>query len=979
MPRGPLNPLVRHIRKLVGTPTTAELTDAELLRRFAREQDETAFALLVERHERLVWSVCRRLLAQAEDVEDAFQATLLVLARKAGSIRKGRSVASWLYGVAFRTALKTRTTLARRQKHEQQAEVRSPQGPVSEAAVRELQAILDEEVQRLPEKFRAPFVLCCLESKSKGEAAAELGWPEGSVSGRVAEARKRLQRRLARRGITLAAALCALALGEGVASAAGLATLTLGAVKAALTFAAGKSVPAGVVSARAITIAKAVLWTEALGRLKLVFALVLLLSLAGGGAGAWFHRAGGEPRQAAGEGGRPDDPAAIENLLPKPDSQGQLAGAAAPGPDAADNLTYTGQVLDADRRPRAGAVVSLVGTPKLSAIELGRGEISHRVLAEAHADAEGRFNLSVPRATALAHARLSVVAAGDGDGPAWYNPVGNTAQQFVPPLQLQRSHTVRGRLVDAQGQPAAGVELRILGLTKSGTNAVSGAQPVTLAFPGPGEGGTGLPTAVHTDAAGAFEVRGVGPSCEVQLLVRDDRFPPQLLELTTQTGDHTDAGTLHLAPLRTLEGLVVSHETGLPLTKVQVVAVANGEKPAGFLSNRADAWTDDQGRFRLHPFPGDSLGLLAYPPAGEPYLVGLQPVPWPDDNPRNVTLTLWPGVYVRGRVTEEGSGKPVAGATVRFQPRTVGHPILSRLRASETTIAWQFSDTVSGPDGTFQLAALPGLGHLLVKGPSPDYLHVETTTGYLMAAAPGGSPYHPDGMVPLNVTPESGPREVPVVLRRGVPVKGQVVGPDGQPVPLANIISPTYVPGPDFRYDANYQGVLLHAENGRFELPGFDPARPVPVLFTDPYRRLGARVEVAGGEQPTVRLVPCRSTVVRFVDSEGQPAVGANVTLEVVVHPRGALVNAKTNTLSFGYTVPAGMLINGRCATFGGAPGKMKFSGLIPGATYLILADEGQGKIPKWVAKKEFTVKPDEDPQLPDIVVQKPSAQSQPQ
>jgi RNA polymerase sigma factor (sigma-70 family) len=974
MPRGPLNPLVRHIHKLVGTPATPELTDAELLRRFAREQDEGAFALLVERHGRLVWAVCRRLLMHEQDAEDAFQATLLVLARKAGSIRKSRSVASWLYGVAYRTSLKTRTTIARRQKHEQKAEVRPTQGPVSEAAVRELQAILDEEVQRLPEKFRAPFVLCCLESKSKGEAASELGWPEGSVSGRVAEARKRLQRRLARRGITLAAALCALAVGES-ATAASPAALALGAVTAALAFASRKALPVGAVSARAVTIAEAVLWTEALGRLKLVFAMVLLFGLVGSGAGAWLHRAALDARRAAPEAGRADDRAVVENLLPRPASEAKPA-AAAPGQDPADTLTYTGQVLDADRRPRVGAVVSLVGSRKLSTIEQGREDMSRRVLTETRTDAEGRFTLAVPRATALAHGRLTVVAAGEGDGPTWYDPVGSAAQQNVPPLQLQRGHTVRGRLVDAQGHAAAGVELRVLGLTKDGTSAVSGAQPVALAFPDPGERAGPLPTLVHTDAEGAFEVAGVSSSCEVQLLVRDDRFAPQLLELSTQAGDHTDAGTFRLAPLRTLEGIVVSHETGLPLTRVQVVAVTKTEeakKAKGFLSTRADAWTDDQGKFRLHPFPGASVGLLTYPPVGEPYLVGWHEIAWPDDSPRNATVTLWPGVYVRGRVTEEGSGKPVAGATIRFQPRTVGHPILSRLRMSETHIAYQYSDTASGPDGTFQLAALPGLGHLLVKGPSPDYLHTETTTGFLMAAQPGGSPYYPDGMVPLNVTPGSDPREVAVVLRRGVTVKGQVVGPDGQPVPWANILCPTHVPGSDFFFDVTHQGLLLHAENGRFELPGCDPGRPVPVLFTDPYRQLGARVEVAGGEQPLVRLVPCRSTVVRFVDNEGKPAVGFTVTLDVVVHPGGAQVNAKTNTLYPGYTVPGGMLINSPYARFGGAPGTVKFFGLIPGATYLLQANEGRGM----VVKKEFTVKADEDPQLPDIVVQPQPAQLQ--
>src|SRR5262249_60209696 len=131
-------------------------------------------------------------------------------------------------------------------------------------------------------------------------------------------------------------------------------------------------------------------------------------------------------------------------------------------------------------------------------------------------------------------------------------------------------------------------------------------------------------------------------------------------------------------PRRTLEGVVVNHETGLPLAKVQVLAVSKEGTQTPLVSNRVDAWTDDQGRFRLHPFPGESVGLLAYPAAGEPYLPGVPAVPWPDDNPRNVTVTLWPGVLLQGRVTEEGSGKPVAGGTGRVHPRTVGPPSLVR-------------------------------------------------------------------------------------------------------------------------------------------------------------------------------------------------------------------------------------------------------------------------------------------------------------
>jgi RNA polymerase sigma factor (sigma-70 family) len=200
------------------------------------------------------------------------------LVRKAASIRKSDSVASWLYGVAYRTAMNAKKIETRRHQRERQARSRSPEQPVAEAALRELQALLDEEVQRLPQKYRAPFVLCCLEGKSKAEAAQELGWKHGTVSGRLAQARQRLQQRLTRRGVTLTAALCATGIFQDSVKAA----VPEAVIRAVLSFAAGR---AGTVSASAAALAEGVLKAMLATKLKLGALLLFALGTLATGVG----------------------------------------------------------------------------------------------------------------------------------------------------------------------------------------------------------------------------------------------------------------------------------------------------------------------------------------------------------------------------------------------------------------------------------------------------------------------------------------------------------------------------------------------------------------------------------------------------------------------------------------------------------------------------------------------------------------------
>jgi RNA polymerase sigma-70 factor (ECF subfamily) len=282
MAAGPLGSVMRYIRRVADPTDVAEPTDGFLLERFASGQEEDAFAVLVRRHGGMVFGVCRRVLNDTHDAEDAFQATFLVLARKAASIAHRESVGSWLHGVAYRTALKARDSAARRRARERQTRPMSDSDPFMEVAWRELRPILDAELDRLPEKYRAPVVLCYLEGKTNEEAAMQLGWTKGTVSGRLARARDLLRRRLTRRGLALSAGLLATAL-SARASATVPTVLSDATLQSALQIAAGKAVAVGAVSAQAAALSEGVLRTMFLTKLKMVAALVLVVSLTGAG------------------------------------------------------------------------------------------------------------------------------------------------------------------------------------------------------------------------------------------------------------------------------------------------------------------------------------------------------------------------------------------------------------------------------------------------------------------------------------------------------------------------------------------------------------------------------------------------------------------------------------------------------------------------------------------------------------------------
>jgi RNA polymerase sigma-70 factor (ECF subfamily) len=282
-----LNPVLDELRRQVLLRDGAGLTDGQLLESFVGQRDEAAFEALVRRHGPMVLGVCRRVLRHHHDAEDACQATFLVLARKASSVRPRERVARWLHGVAYRTALKARGIIARRRVRERQvAAMPEPAAAEPDACWRDLRPLLDRELSRLPDKYRVPIVLCDLEGKAGKEAARQLGWPEGTVASRLSRGRVLLARRLTRHGLVLSGGSLAAVLSGQAASAGVPASLVSATARAAGCLAAGQTMTTGLVSAEVAALTEGVLNAMFLTKLKTGVALVLAAGILSAGLGA---------------------------------------------------------------------------------------------------------------------------------------------------------------------------------------------------------------------------------------------------------------------------------------------------------------------------------------------------------------------------------------------------------------------------------------------------------------------------------------------------------------------------------------------------------------------------------------------------------------------------------------------------------------------------------------------------------------------
>jgi RNA polymerase sigma factor (sigma-70 family) len=284
------------------------MTDGELLARFLSSRDKNPLAALVRRHAPMVWGVCRRLLHNHHDAEDAFQATFLVLVRKAAGVPR-QAVANWLYGVARQTAVRLRATMAKQGRRETQV-VTMPEPTVAEIRDADWHSVLDEELSRLPDHSRHVIVLCDLEGMTRKEAARQLGIPEGSVASRLARARVLLAKQLTRRGVVFAGGSVAAVLAAGSASASAPPALVASTIEAANLVATGRT--AGVVSAKVAALTEGVVKAMFVTRIKSVLAVMLVVAALAGAVGVLYQT------QAADQPNGNDGPPAAKQGGEKP-------------------------------------------------------------------------------------------------------------------------------------------------------------------------------------------------------------------------------------------------------------------------------------------------------------------------------------------------------------------------------------------------------------------------------------------------------------------------------------------------------------------------------------------------------------------------------------------------------------------------------------------------------------------------------------
>ena len=666
-------------------------SDRDLLRRFARHKDEAAFADLVKRHGAMVLAVCQRVLGNPADAEDACQATFLVLARKAGSARWQSSIAGWLYATARQVALNARTARSRRAKHEGQAARIAPANPLSAITGEELLAVLDEELDRLPPRYRDSLVLCYLQGLTRDEAAIRLGVPLATLKRRLERGRKRLGDSLARRGVSLGAGLLACA----TASRAG-------------------AVPGRVVNA--------VLASSRAPVPKSISDLIRGIAVNGAGIKAILLTVGVIGAAMLGIGAVSplgSEQASERPVAKKADANGKQPTAKVAPPAV---RTYSGQVVGPEGKPVKGATVFAFETA--GAPDLPRPRDPETVRATA--DGDGKFRITLPAGKRFMG---SLFATAEGFG---VERIALSERTDDLKIALVLDNPITGRVMTTEGKPVAGARLKIYRIADDGAElddllnrlkAWGHHEPLIrrsmpVGFPE-------LGTSTISGKDGGFRLNGGGQERVMYVEMQADGFASDQIVVGNRPKfdpkPYNDAANKRAAEMRArpptradrlygpsvdfivepekpIRGIVKDAETGKPRVGVQVNLIWT-DPPRLHIS----ATTDAKGQFELRGVRKAASYTVAVDSDPESRHVGV--LVRVDDTagyePITADIQVKKGVLITGKVIDAATKKPLHGlaaAAVLSDNKFIEkYPNISSAPIG-----------TSGKDGTFRIVTIPG-------------------------------------------------------------------------------------------------------------------------------------------------------------------------------------------------------------------------------------------------------------------------------
>jgi RNA polymerase sigma factor (sigma-70 family) len=925
-----LGAALRRINHLFADGVVTGLSDAHLLERFAAGQDASAFEVLVARHGPMVLSVCRGILKDPNDAEDAFQATFLILVKKSGTIRGRVALGPWLYRVAYRVALRANAASARRRECERRAgQMAAANCTTGPAGPDETLQTLHEEIARLPEKLRRAVLLCDLQRLPRARAADELRLSESTVQRRLNEGRQRLKARMIRRGLAHEGGLMgAVFLRE--AQSAVPAAWSQAAVGAAMAV-ANHTTTAGAVSAAAKGLAQEVLTTMLRQKITIVSTALLAAGLIAWGASATFISPGEEPAKKAAAS---RDPSSRRN---------PATPALAPGPDPIAQGAVRGRVLGPDGRPVPGA--KLYVTP-------ATGYLMKPYPAPecATTGADGRFAFTPPEPKYPGQT-TRVTAAATGYGPGWVNVAPDDTRDDLTLRLVPDDVPITGRIIGLEGKPVPGASVQVLQINSAPDEgldrwlaAARAGKGLTLQLEHEYLGRETIapsPT-VTTDAEGRFRLTGIGRNRLVLAQLDGPTIVSEYLHILTRPGEsvvvtehegdrqygepritttyHGAAFEHAAAPCKPIVGVVRDPDTKKPMGGVMIRSYTLATRP-NHMRDIVRTTTDAEGRFRLTGMPrGRGNRIMAVPGGDRPYPARSLDVPdSPGLDPVTVDIELRRGLWIEGRITDKVTGQPVR-SSVEFlsmytNPNLRDYP---GYHGAGSLMEGVFTKA----DGSFRVVGVPGPGiigvhrngHYLTSDEREDEYGVEQRS---VNTAPYAITHPVNYSALARIDPPKGADSVTrdVTLDPGWTITGVVLGPDGQPLAGA------------------FGMGIGQMKTAEFTMRGFAPRASRELVFRHAAKGLIglAPPPKADGSSINVTLRPGATVMGRLVDADGRPE--ADRALEMRFRPKEGPTRA------------------GRRVEYGCGPirtdreGRFRIEALPPGYEFELLGGKGGSRI----------------------------------